>query len=259
MIKKRICFVLLYFENHFCVSRNFNLQKVGNIEWLLENYDFEKILKAIDELIILNINKNNISNVYDNIFFGSIKKILKKSFLPVSIGGGIKNFETVVKLFENGADKIIINTSFYKDNDLIKNIVDVYGSQSLVASIDYKGSGVETSEVLINNGTLKIDLKIKDCIHKFEKLGAGELLINSIDRDGLGYGYDFKTLEEIYLISKVPIICAGGADNHIELLKGINSRFANGVSTSHLFNFIGTSLMETRVKMLEMKADIPIR
>jgi cyclase len=259
MIKKRICFVLLYFENNFCVSRNFNLQKVGNIEWLLENYDFEKILKAIDELIILNINKNNTSNVYDDIFFDNIKKILKKSFLPVSIGGSIRNFKSVVKLFENGADKIIINTAFYKDIDLIKNIVDVYGSQSLIASIDYKGSGVETSAVLINNGTIKIDLKIKDCVQKFEKLGAGELFVNSIDRDGLGYGYDFTTLEQIYLISKVPIICAGGADNYIELLNGINSKFTNGVSTSHLFNFIGDGLLQTRMEMIKNNAALPIR
>jgi cyclase len=259
MIKKRICFVLLYFENNFCVSRNFNLQKVGNIEWLLENYDFEKILKAIDELIILNINKNSTSNVYNDIFFDSIKKILKKSFLPVSIGGGINNFESVVKLFEKGADKIIINTAFYKETDLIKNIVDVYGSQSLIASIDYKGSGLENSEVFINNGSTKIDLRINDCVDKFEKLGAGELFINSIDRDGLGYGYDFKTLEEIYLISKIPIICGGGADNYIELLNGVNSKFTNGVSTSHLFNFIGDGLSRARVQMINNKADIPIR
>jgi cyclase len=259
MIKKRICFVLLYFENNFCVSRNFNLQKVGNIEWLLENYDFEKILKAIDELIILNINKNSVSNVYNDIFFDSIKKILKKSFLPVSIGGGIYNFESVVKLFEKGADKIIINTAFYKETDLIKNIVDVYGSQSLIASIDYKGSGLENSEVFINNGSTKIDLRINDCVDKFEKLGAGELFINSIDRDGLGYGYDFKTLEEIYLISKIPIICGGGADNYIELLNGVNSKFTNGVSTSHLFNFIGDGLSRARVQMINNKADIPIR
>ena len=87
----------------------------------------------------------------------------------------------------------------------------------------------------------------------------GELLLNSIDRDGLGYGYDYETLKEVRSICDLPIIAAGGADNYIELVKGIESNYLNAVSTSHLFNFIGKGILQTREEMIKMNANIPVR
>lgn len=259
MVKKRLCFTLLYSNGSFCLSRNFKLQKVGNINWLLENYNFETILEYLDELIILNINKENISNIYDDIFFENIDKILNKCFLPVAIGGGIKEFKTAKKLFNSGADKVILNSAFFNNENLISEISNNYGSQSIVCSIDYKGSGLENIEIMIDNGIQKIHTPIKEYILKIQKLNAGELLLSSIDRDGLGYGYDHKTIEEVRSICSLPIIAAGGADNHFELLKGIESENINAVSTSHLFNFMGEGILQTRLEMIKMKANIPIR
>lgn len=259
MVKKRLCFTLLYSGGSFCVSRNFKLQKVGDIDWLLENYNFEKILEYLDELVILNINKENSNNIYDNIFFENIDKILKKCFLPVAIGGGIKEFDTAKKLFNSGADKVILNSAFSSNENLISEISNNYGSQSIVCSIDYKGSGLKNIDVMIDNGNKKIDTSLKDYILKIQKLNAGELLLTSIDRDGLGYGYDYNTIKEIRSICKIPIIAAGGADNHFELLKGIESTDINAVSTSHLFNFMGEGIFQTRLEMIKMKANIPIR
>ena len=260
MIKSRLCFVLLYFDKSFCVSRNFKLQKVGDIDWLMKKYDFEKILKVIDELIILNINKSEKDeNQYNAYFFDCLDKLLKKAFLPVSIGGSLKDFDNIKKLFNSGADKVVLNRSFYHNKELIKKIVDTYGSQSLVASLDYTGSGLEKSQVMVDNGKNKSQLSIKECIKIFNELSAGELMINSIDRDGLGYGYDFDTLEEISKVCKMPIIAAGGADNDKELLKGISANFINAVSTSHLFNFMGSGLEETRDLMIKKGANLPLR
>ena len=260
MIKSRLCFVLLYYQNSFCLSRNFKLQKVGDVNWLKENYDFDKILKYIDELIILNIDKSNSKeNLYNQTFFENLKIILKKAFLPVTIGGSLRDFDNVKKLFSSGADKVLLNKSFHTNESLIKNIVNIYGSQSLVASIDYTGSGLENASVMIDSGGKKIDLNIKQCISKFEKLGAGELVLNSIDRDGLGYGYDLETYREVNKICSIPVIAAGGADNDIELLKGINSKIINAVSTSHLFNFMGDGLIETRSLIIKKGGNLPIR
>ena len=259
MLKKRICFSLLYFEGYFCVSRNFNLQKVGNIDWLLKNYDFDKILKYLDELIIININKNFLPEVYTADFFKDIKKIIKKSFLTISLGGSINNFELVKKLFAEGADKVMLNSAFYNNKDLISKIVDLYGSQSVVASIDYTGSGLLSSNILMSNGSKKISDNLKDHIRNVQNWGAGELLLNSIDRDGLGYGYDYKTLEDIYPLCNIPIIAAGGADNHLELKRGIDQKYIDAVSTSHLFNFMGEGLLETRIEMIKNNSNLPIR
>ena len=259
MIKKRLCFTLLYSEESFCVSRNFKLQKVGDIKWLLDNYNFETILEYLDELIILNIDKKNNNEIYGTSFFEDIEKILKKCFLPVAIGGGIKNFETAKKLFNSGADKLILNSAFYNNRDFIKKIADNYGNQSIVCSIDYKGSEFKNIEILIENGSKKIELNIKEYIEIIQKLGVGELLLNSIDRDGLGYGYDYETLKEVRSICDLPIIASGGADNHFELLRGIECEDVNAVSTSHLFNFMGEGLSQTRKEMIKNSANIPIR
>lgn len=259
MVKKRLCFTLLYSEGSFCLSRNFKLQKVGNIDWLLQNYNFETILECLDELIILNINKEKKNETYDNIFFNNIEKILKKCFLPVAIGGGLEKFETVQKLFNFGADKVILNSAFSNNETLIEKISDNYGNQSIVCSVDYRGCISNNIQIMIGNGNQKKEVPFKDYIKYIQKLNAGELLLTSIDRDGLGYGFDYETLKEIRSLCKIPIIVAGGADNHIELLRGIQSDHVNAVSTSHLFNFIGDGLLQTRIEMIKMNANIPIR
>ena len=249
MISPRLCFALLYSNGNFNLSRNFNLQKVGDKDWVLENYEFEEMSKSIDELSILNIAKNKNYN-YDK-FILDIKPLIEKAFMPVSIGGGVKDFDIAKKYFENGADKIIINTAFHVQNDFIKKIVDVYGSQSLVASIDYKKKGINEAEVYINSGQEKINDNLEDVINKIEKLGAGELMLNCIDRDGVGYGYDFQTLKEVNEITKLPLIPCGGADNYLQLLQAIETKFLHAVSTSHLFNFMGTGLKETKDMIIE--------
>ena len=250
MITSRLCFVLLYSENTFNLSRNFNLQKVGNTNWVIENYDFAEMSKSIDELIILNISKNNTHN-YDQ-FISDIKPLIEKSFMPVAIGGGITEYPVAKKYFDNGADKIVINSSFHQNqNEFISKIVDNYGSQSLVASIDYKKQGLNNAEVFINGGREKISKTFKNTIKLVEETGAGELMLNSIDRDGVGYGYDIQTLKEVNEVTTLPIIPCGGADNYIHLLEGIQSNFLHAVSTSHIFNFMGEGLKETKNMFIE--------
>tara|TARA_B100000965_G_scaffold400913_1_gene423697 strand:+ start:1066 stop:1869 length:804 start_codon:yes stop_codon:yes gene_type:complete len=250
MINSRLCFILLYCDKKFNLSRNFTLQNVGDTEWVIGNYEFNEMSKSIDELVILNISKNDQHN-FDE-FILNIKPLIERSFMPVSIGGGIKNFEIAKKYFENGADKIIINSAFHRnENNFINKIVDSYGSQSLIASIDYKKQGMQEAEVFIDCGQMKLNKNLKDTILEVEKIGAGELMINSIDRDGVGYGYDLKTLREINDITSLPIIPSGGADNHIHLLEGIQSNFLYAVSTSHIFNFMGEGLKETKNTLIE--------
>ena len=254
MISSRLCFALLFSEGKFNLSRNFNLQKVGDTKWILENYEFEEMCRSIDELTILNISKDNRYD-YDE-FISCIKPLIKKSFMPVAIGGGINNFDTAKKYFDNGADKIIINSAFHKNtNEFINKIVDVYGSQSLVASIDYKKEGIKEAQVFINHGQDKVDKSLIEVVKNVEKLGAGELMLNCIDRDGVGYGYDFKTLKDVNDITMLPIIPCGGADNYIHLLQGIETKFLHAVSTSHIFNFMGIGLKETKDMLIEKGYD----
>ena len=128
MLKKRIIFTLLYQDGSFCLSRNFNLQKVGNLNWIKKNYDFSLITKSIDELIIINVSKDkkSIKN-----FIKNVEKLSKECFIPLSIGGKIDSLE-IAKLYMNsGADKLVINTNLFNIN-LLKKISNTFGEQCLV-------------------------------------------------------------------------------------------------------------------------------
>ena len=111
-------------------------------------------------------------------------------------------------LFENGADKVVLNTSIYRDQVLVKSIVKRYGSQSVIASIDYKGE-----DVFIENGSYKIELNIYEYVNYINDLGVGELYLNSMENDGTGFGFDLKTAKKVANNISMTLIIAGGAGN----------------------------------------------
>ena len=132
--KKRLIFTLLYSDGYFCQSRNFRCQKVGDYNWLFNNYNFINIAKYLDELVIINVTPN--IGDYDH-FLNNVKEIVNNVFIPVAIGGGIYDLETARRCFNNGADKIILNSSILDNPKDIPILIENYGSQSIVASIDY--------------------------------------------------------------------------------------------------------------------------
>jgi len=113
MLKKRIIFTLLYDNGNFVLSRNFRLQKVGNLDWLKKNYDFSKISFYIDELVVLDVSRKNRDL---NLFCENLKILTKDSFVPVAAGGGINSYEHASKLLKSGADKLVLNSSLFNTN-----------------------------------------------------------------------------------------------------------------------------------------------
>ncbi len=246
MLRKRIIFTLIYADNNFNQSRNFRLQKVGDINWLEKNYKFTKIAHSIDELIIVNATRGD-KSLTD--FASVLKKIVSNIFIPICAGGGINSIEDARILFNNGADKIIINSLLYKSPEIVKKLVKIYGSQSIVASIDYllKDS---IPEVYIENGIKKIELNLIDYIEYVQNLDIGEIYLNSINQDGTGFGYDIDTLNLISNKLSVPLIIAGGAGNEKHLLEGISQVEVSAVATANMFNFMGNGLPLARNMLL---------
>ena len=246
MLRKRIIFSLIYADNYFNQSRNFRLQRVGDLNWLENNYGFSKIAHSLDELIIIDATKGqkNIKN-----FGKTIEGVVENVFIPICAGGGIKSVYDAEFLFHSGADKIIINTGVYEDPSLIKDLVRIYGSQSIVASIDYKITG-NKQIIFINNGTKEIDRDLDAYVSYVQDLGVGEIYLNSIDKDGTGFGYDLETIIKISSNIKIPLIIAGGAGNQLHLLEGIKLSQVNAVATANLFNFIGDALINARKYLL---------
>lgn len=254
MAKARMCFTLLYANRQFHLSRNFNLQEVGNFCWLMKNYEFESIARSIDELLILNVEK---SKKDWQSFSDNIKKVVRHCFMPVAVGGGIEKVEHARMLFENGADKIVLNSAFFTDAELVAGLANLYGTQSIVASIDFRRNSAGEAEIFIRGGREKTNVLLPEAVSTVACAGAGEIYLTSIDRDGTGMGYDLGSLETAFKNCGLPIIASGGADTPEQLAAGILSGYASGVSTSHLFNFMGNGLKDARYEILQKNIDLP--
>jgi cyclase len=230
------------------LSRNFRLQKIGNLNWLKRNYDFSRISYYIDELIVLDVSRNN----RDNIRFAQTLKILSEGcFLPISAGGGIRSINDARILLNNGADKIVINTPLISNPILVKELSEEYGQQCIIGSIDVKKNNENSQEILIENGTKKIDCSLEELFEKLPKDSIGELYINSIDRDGTGNGLDLNILEILGKKNTLPVIISGGVGNNAHLLIGLNDYRVNAVATANLLNFIGDGLKNCRSDILK--------
>jgi len=153
MLRKRIIFTLIYNNESFNQSRNFRLQKVGDLRWLEKNYKFQDIAFSLDELIVLNASKDE-KDIEK--FAKTLERLVDDVFIPIAAGGGIKTLDDAKLLFDNGADKLVINSILYEDTTLVKELVKIYGSQSLVANIDYKKVNGE-NKIFIHDGTYEIE------------------------------------------------------------------------------------------------------
>lgn len=254
MLRKRIIFTLIYNDGFFMQSRNFRLQKVGNIQWLEKNYKFQNIAFSLDELIVLNASRGD-KTMHE--FAATVSKLTTDVFIPVAAGGGIRKTEDAELLFKNGADKIVLNSVLYTDPLLVKKLVQRYGSQSIIASIDYKREETGIT-VFINNGITAIDLPLGEYLKYVESLNIGEIYLNSIDRDGTGFGYNLGTIKEIEQYINVPLIIAGGAGNESHLMEGLAIEGVNAVATANLFNFMGDGLPLARKRIIDSGKNLAV-
>ena len=252
MLRKRIIFALIYSDGHFMQSRNFRLQKVGNLHWLEKNYKFQNIAFALDELIVLNATKTNKDITK---FADTVNKLVNDVFIPIAAGGGIKTMEDAELLFKSGADKIVLNSLLVEHPEMVKELIKNYGSQSVVAGIDCKTNG-ESYDIFINDGNTKIDFSIQEYIKYLEDLGVGEIYLNSIDKDGTGFGYDQALIECVNKITTLPLIIAGGAGNENHLAQGLQIENVSAVATANLFNFIGNGLPNARKQIIDSNENI---
>lgn len=207
MLKTRIIPVLLLknrgfykgikFKDHKYVGDPINTVKIFND-------------KEVDELVILDIEASKLNKPID---FEYLKEVVSEAFMPVGYGGGIKSYDDAKKLFSIGIEKVVLNTNAVLNFDLIKKLVDAFGSQSIVFSLDVKKDLFGKYKVYIKSATEKTNYEALELALKMEELGVGEILINNIDRDGTFEGYDLNLIKYISSKLKIPTIACGGARN----------------------------------------------
>ena len=192
MLKKRIIFCLLYQDGYFVQSRNFITNKIGDTNWIIENYNFSNISNFIDELIIIDISKEKKIST----FLKNVEQITKKSFIPLTIGGGINSIKKAGILLETMCDKVLINTGLFETPKLINQVAKKYGNQSIVAALDYR---YENNKRIFykQDGNVRIIKSFKETLNYIQKLPVGEIILNSIDRDGTGQGLDENLVNQL--------------------------------------------------------------
>ena len=191
--------------------------------------------KGIDELSILDIGatRNNREPDYE-----LLKDIASEAFMPLSYGGGVKNFDQIHDLLAIGYDKVILNTAFVKSPELITRAAEVYGSQSIVVSIDAKKEN-KSYFCFISDGTEKTTFVPVELAKMAERLGAGEIIINSIDNDGRMSGYDIDLVKSVVNAVSVPVIAIGGAGGIEDLKTVLNAGHAHAAAGGSMFVYYG--------------------
>lgn len=243
MLKKRIIFTLLYDSGFFVLSRNFRLQKVGDLCWLNQNYNFSTIAFHIDELVVLDIsrNKRELSR-----FCAVLKELSRVCFAPIAAGGGIGSVSDARALLQSGADKVVVNSALFESFGIVRDLVKTFGRQCVVASVDLKRRKDHSYEVYIQNATRPLKGSARDVLTSLTPNFIGEIYLNSIDRDGTGQGYDLEMLSVLPNDWNMPIIIAGGVGNSGHLREGLEDSRVDAVATAHLFNFLGDGLAKAR-------------
>lgn len=206
-----------------------------------------------DELIFLDIMASR-ENKGPN--FKVIEDMARECFMPLCIGGGIRTMEDADQLFQIGADKIVINTSAIKNPSLISSISAKYGTQAIAVSIDVKE--VEGDyRVYTSCGREKTAFSPVELASKVESLGAGELLLNSIDRDGMMNGYDLELIRQVSTAVNIPVIAVGGCGQLQDFVDAIAVGGADAVSAASIFFFVGESIITSKNYL--HSRNIPVR
>lgn len=187
--------------------------------------------------------------------FDVVKAISDECFMPLTVGGGIRSLEDADKLFRYGADKVVINSSAFSNPSLITEIIQKYGSQAVVGSIDVKKVD-EKYVVYTECGQTDTKKTPEECVDMFQELGVGELLLCSIDRDGTMEGYDLELIERVAKVTHVPLVAVGGCGKADHIVEAIDAG-ADAVSAASVFFWVGESI--TTLKNDLLKKDVQVR
>jgi cyclase len=248
---KRLIFTLLHRDGHYLLSRNFRLQRVGDIDWVLRNYAIRSVSLGIDELMVLDLSESD--DVRER-FREEVRILGEECFVPLAVGGRIRSVDEVERLLTVGADKVVLNEPFVCDPGLCEAIAARFGSQALVAGIDVRREVSLAPGV--REGLLVTPEELVQRVDRVLDRGAGEVLLQSVDRDGTGNGLDL-TLADGLGDLPVPLILMGGVGHAHQIVEGLQHPAVDAVATANLFNFVGDALVEARLRCLDAGVALP--
>lgn len=227
------------------------LRKVGNPnEMAIKYYN-----QAVDEIIFMDAvaayyDRNSLTNI--------IAKACENVFIPITVGGGIRKIEDIQTALNAGADKIAINTKAVQNPNFITKASEIFGSQCIVSSIEAKKIAENKWEVYTDNGRESTGLDVVEWAQKVEELGAGEIMITSIDKEGTKKGFDQDLYKMVSEVVTIPIICCGGAGNKKNVADLFLNKSIDAVAIASLFHYGIVPINELKDYLINEKK-IPIR
>lgn len=213
-------------------------------------YDAE----GADELVLLDIAA---SAEEREIMLDVVRRVADRIFIPFTVGGGLRSLEDVQRTLRAGADKVSINTAAVKDPLLISEAAERFGSQCIVLAIDARRSGNGRWRVYINGGRSATELEAVEWASRGEALGAGEILLTSMDRDGTELGYDLELTHAVAEAVKIPVIASGGCGRPEHISSVLIEGKASAALAASIFHFEQYSIAE--VKRLLHAQGVPVR
>lgn len=228
-----------------------NLRDAGDPVEVAKAYD----AAGADELVFLDITASSDAR---NIVIDMVRRVAETVFIPFTVGGGIRTVEDFRAILREGADKISINSSAINTPELISDAADKFGSQCVVVAIDAKrrtdGSGWN---VYKNGGRIDVGLDAVEWAMRAEKMGAGEILLTSMDCDGTKAGYDIELTRTISEVVSIPVIASGGAGNEEHFYDALTKGKADAALAASLFHYKELEIVDLK-KYLQTK-DVPVR
>jgi len=192
--------------------------------------------KEVNEIAILDIDAT-VEKREPN--FTLLQDLASECFMPLAYGGGLASVEQIKRLFRIGFEKAIISTGAFENPGLIEEAARIFGAQSVVVCIDVKKKLLGGDEVVIRGGRKKTGIKPENWARRVESLGAGEIIFNSVDRDGTMSGYDFDLIGRVARDVGVPVVASGGARNLADFAAAVKSAGASACAAGAMFVFQG--------------------
>lgn len=230
-----------------------NLRDAGDPVEVARRYEAE----GADELVFLDITASHEERA---ILLDVVRRTAEQVFMPLTVGGGVRTVEDVRALLSAGSDKVSINSAAVTNPDFIRQAADRFGRQCIVVNIDPKRvqkDGEEFWEVHINGGRKSTGLQAVEWAQRVEELGAGEIVLTSMDADGTCDGYDIPITRAVSEAVRIPVVASGGAGNPNHLVEAIRDGKADAVLAASIFHFGTHPIGKTKQHMAE--AGIPVR
>ena len=243
MLKPRVIPCLDVKDGRVVKGINFvNLVDAGDPVEQARVYDAQ----GADELCFLDItaSSDNRETIYD-----VVSGTAEQCFMPLTVGGGVRTTDDIRKLLLAGADKVSINTAAVHNPDFVREAAEKLGSQCTVVAVDAKSTGPGQWEIFTHGGRNATGLEAVDWCRRMVELGAGEILLTSMDRDGTKEGYNLPLTRAVADAIPVPVIASGGVGNLDHLVEGITEGHATGVLAASIFHFGTWTIAEAKSHM----------